>query len=158
TWHHNSTWKIPGNDAVEALSAERYVRLARTMEEACFDGLFFVDLLALMEFQGGSYEPLVQSGGHMFLLDPVQLLAALDRVTRHLGLSATMSTTFYHPFHIARTFATLDHISQGRAAWNIVTSILSAEAYNFGMDQLPPPKHRYDYADEVVEACLKLWD
>ena len=158
TWHHNSAWKLPGNDAVEALSAERYVRLACAMEEACFDGLFFVDLLALMEFHGGSYEALVQNGGHMFLLEPVQLLVAISRATKHIGLAATMSTTFYHPFHIARTFATLDHISNGRAAWNIVTSILNAEARNFGMDNIPPPDQRYEYADEVVEACHRLWD
>jgi FMN-dependent oxidoreductase (nitrilotriacetate monooxygenase family) len=157
TWHHNSAWKLPGNDAVEALSAERYVRLAKLMEEACFDGLFFVDLLAVME-QAGNYDAIVQNGGHMFLLEPMQLLASIARETKHIGLAATMSTTFYHPFHIARAFATLDHISNGRAAWNIVTSILHAEAQNFGMDRLPAPNERYDFADEVVEACRRLWD
>ncbi len=158
TWHHNSAWKLPGNDAVEALSAERYVRLAKLMEAACFDGLFFVDLVAIMEFQGGNYDAIVQNGGHMFLLEPMQLLAAIAQETKHIGLAATMSTTFYHPFHIARAFATLDHISEGRAAWNIVTSILHAEARNFGMDRLPAPNERYDFADEVVEACRRLWD
>src|SRR6516162_8605019 len=132
TWHHNSAWKLPGNDAVEALSAKRYVRLAKLMEAACFDGVFFVDLVAIMEFQGGNYDAIVQNGGHMFLLEPMQLLAAIAQETKHIGLAATMSTTFYHPFHIARAFATLDHISKGRAAWNIVTSILHAEAQNFG--------------------------
>jgi FMN-dependent oxidoreductase (nitrilotriacetate monooxygenase family) len=158
TWHHNSAWKLPGNDAVEALSAKRYVRLAKLMEEACFDGLFFVDIVAIMEFRGGNYGAVVQNGGHMFLLEPMQLLAAIAQETKHIGLAATMSTTFYHPFHIARAFATLDHISKGRAAWNIVTSILDAEARNFGMDRLPAPNERYDFADEVVEACQRLWD
>lgn len=158
TWHHNSAWKLPGNDAVEALSAERYVRLAKLMEAACFDGLFFVDLVAVMEFQGGTYQPVIQNGGHMFLLEPMQILSAIAYATKHIGLAATMSTTFYHPFHIARAFATLDHLSNGRAAWNIVTSILHAEAQNFGMDRLPEPNERYDFADEVVAACQRLWN
>jgi FMN-dependent oxidoreductase (nitrilotriacetate monooxygenase family) len=69
-----------------------------------------------------------------------------------------MSTAFYPPFHIARAFATLDHISKGRAAWNIVTSTLTREAQNFGMDTIMDPDLRYDHADEVVEACCALWD
>ena len=158
TWHHNSAWRMPGSDAEEALTPERYERLARAMEQACFDGLFFVDTLALMEFYGGSFDAVLRNGGQIYMLEPLQLLAAIARATTRIGLSATMSTAFYHPFHIARAFATLDHISSGRAGWNVVTSTLDREAQNFGMDRLPPAQDRYDHADEVVEACFKLWD
>ncbi|HME24029.1 MAG TPA: LLM class flavin-dependent oxidoreductase, partial [Acetobacteraceae bacterium] len=86
------------------------------------------------------------------------LLAAMARKTRHIGLAATLSTAFYHPFHIARAFATLDHISGGRAAWNVVTSANSREAQNFGLDKLMDRNDRYDHADEVMEACDALWN
>src|SRR4051794_2819339 len=158
TWHHNAAWRMQGSDAEEALEPERYERLARAMEAACFDGLFFVDTLALMEFYGGSFASVLQHGGQIYMLEPLQLLAALARATRRIGLSATTSTAFYHPFHIARAFATLDHISHGRAGWNVVTSTLDREAQNFGMDRLPPAQDRYDHADEVVDACFQLWD
>jgi FMN-dependent oxidoreductase (nitrilotriacetate monooxygenase family) len=86
------------------------------------------------------------------------LLAAMARKTRHIGLAGTLSTAFYHPFHIARSFASLDHMSGGRAAWNVVTSANSHEAQNFGMDRLMDRNVRYDHADEVMEACDALWN
>ncbi len=82
----------------------------------------------------------------------------MARVTRDLGLAATMSTGFYPPFHIARSFASLDHISSGRAGWNIVTSMLTREAQNFGVDAIMDPDQRYAQADEVVEASCALWE
>lgn len=89
---------------------------------------------------------------------PVPLAAAIARATRHLGIGVTMSTTFLQPFDIARQLATLDQLSGGRIAWNIVASTADDEAQNFGMDKLPDREARYDKADEVVEACLKLWN
>ena len=158
TWHHNGAWRHARSDATDALDAGRYEHLARVLERGKFDGLFFVDTLALMEFYDESFATVLRYGGQIYMLEPLQLLAALARVTQRLGLSATMSTAFYPPFHIARAFATLDHISKGRAAWNIVTSTLTREAQNFGRDRLMNPELRYDHADEVVEACCKLWD
>ncbi len=158
TWHHNGSWRHARSDAVDALDASRYEHLARVLERAKFDGLFFVDTLALMEFYDDSYAAVVRHGGQIYMLDPMQLLATMARATRHLGLSATMSTAFYPPFHIARSFATLDHISKGRAAWNIVTSTLNREAQNFGLDRIMDPELRYDHADEVVQACCALWE
>lgn len=158
TWHHNGAWRHARSDAADALDAGRYEHLARVLERGKFDGLFFVDTLALMEFYDESFATVLRYGGQIYMLEPLQLLAAMARVTQRLGLSATMSTAFYPPFHIARAFATLDHISKGRAAWNIVTSTLTREAQNFGRDRLMNPELRYDHADEVVEACCKLWD
>src|SRR5207244_11094901 len=78
--------------------------------------------------------------------------------TRNLGLGATYSTTYYSPFHVARTFATLDHLSGGRAAWNVVTSVNDSEAQNYGFEQTLDHDERYDRADEFLEATTGLWD
>ncbi|HCU89084.1 MAG TPA: LLM class flavin-dependent oxidoreductase, partial [Gammaproteobacteria bacterium] len=94
----------------------------------------------------------------MCLLEPMQLLSAMARVTSRIGLAASMSTSMYPPFHIARAFATLDHISRGRAGWNIVTSAMDAEAQNYGLEKLMDKDARYDHADEAVEACDSLWE
>ena len=158
TWHHNGAWRHAESDAAQALDAGRYEHIARVLEGGKFDGLFFVDTLALMEFYDDSYAAVVKHGGQIYMLEPLQLLATMARVTQRIGLSATMSTAFYPPFHIARAFASLDHISKGRAAWNIVTSTLTREAQNFGLDAIMDPNHRYDHADEVVQACCKLWE
>ncbi|MBS0560343.1 MAG: LLM class flavin-dependent oxidoreductase [Proteobacteria bacterium] len=158
TWHHHGSWRQDASDAVDALDPARYEHLAKVMEAAKFDGLFFVDTLMLTEFYQGSHAEVVRNGGQIYMLEPMQLLAAMARVTSRIGLSATMSTAFAHPFQIARAFATLDHISKGRAAWNIVTSTTTREAQNFGLASLPSPTERYDHADEVVEACCRLWE
>jgi FMN-dependent oxidoreductase (nitrilotriacetate monooxygenase family) len=158
TWHHNGAWRHAESDAAQALDAGRYEHIARVLEGGKFDGLFFVDTLALMEFYDDSYAAVVKHGGQIYMLEPLQLLATMARATQRIGLSATMSTAFYPPFHIARAFASLDHISKGRAAWNIVTSTLTREAQNFGLDAIMDPNHRYDHADEVVQACCKLWE
>jgi alkanesulfonate monooxygenase SsuD/methylene tetrahydromethanopterin reductase-like flavin-dependent oxidoreductase (luciferase family) len=158
TWHHNGAWRHVESDAVNALDATRYEHIARVLEGGRFDGLFFVDTLALMKFYDDSFAVVVRNGGQIYMLEPLQLLATMARATDRIGLSATMSTAFYPPFHIARSFATLDHISKGRAAWNIVTSTLTREAQNFGLDAIMDPERRYDHADEVVQACCKLWE
>lgn len=158
TWHHNGAWRHARSDATLSLNAERYEHIARVLERGKFDGLFFVDTLALMEFYDESFSTVVRHGGQIYMLEPLQLLATMARATRFLGLSATMSTAFYPPFHIARAFATLDHISKGRAAWNIVTSTLTREAQNFGFNSIMDPDLRYDHADEVVRACCALWE
>jgi FMN-dependent oxidoreductase (nitrilotriacetate monooxygenase family) len=86
------------------------------------------------------------------------VLPLMARATKHLGLGATLSTTFHNPYHLARTLASLDLLSNGRACWNVVTSSTDFEARNFGMDGLPAKEDRYDHGDEVLEACCALWD
>ena len=93
----------------------------------------------------------------MGLLDPIPMLSMMARVTRHIGLAATLSTTFHNAFHLARVLATLDLLSHGRVAWNVVTSSSHSQARNFGIELLDRDT-RYDHADEVVEACCQLWD
>jgi FMN-dependent oxidoreductase (nitrilotriacetate monooxygenase family) len=158
SWHNNGSWRHPDSDAVRATDPARYEHLARVMEAACFDALFFVDFAGIYDVHGGSFDATVRWAGQMCLLDPMQLLAAIARATSHIGLAATMSTSGTYPFHIARSFATLDHISGGRTAWNVVTSASRTEARNFGLAALPDKATRYDQADEVLEACFGLWD
>ena len=157
TWHHYGSWRHPESDGLEALDPARYEHIAQVLERGKFDGLFFVDFLMLFDSFAGGYRTNLREAGQQCMLEPTQLLAAMARVTSRIGLTATMSTTFYPPFHIARTFATLDHISKGRAGWNVVTSAMEREARNYGLDRMPDKDVRYDQADEVLEACFKLW-
>ncbi len=157
TWHHYGSWRHPESDGLDMLDPARYEEIARVLEHGKFDGLFFVDFLMLFDSYAGGYRTNLKEGGQQCMMDPIQLLAAMARVTSRIGLASTMSTTFYHPFHIARAFASLDHISKGRSGWNVVTSAMDREARNFGMDALMDKNKRYDMADEVLEACNKLW-
>lgn len=151
-------WRHPAADLDDIFRPERYEHLARVLEAACFDGCFFADTLGLPDVYKGSFDTYLRHGGQLSYLDPMMVLPVMARATRHLGLGATLSTTFFNPYHLARTLASLDHLSRGRACWNIVTSTMNFEARNFGIGELPPKEERYDRADEVVEACCALWD
>jgi FMN-dependent oxidoreductase (nitrilotriacetate monooxygenase family) len=128
------------------------------LELGKFDSLFFADILGLYDLYGGSFATILRRGGQMGLLDPIPLLSIMSRATTRIGLGATLSSTFYPPYHIARSLGTLDLMSRGRVAWNVVASHGHLEAQNYGLDQLPARDTRYDYADEVVEAVCKLWE
>lgn len=157
TAHHHGMWRHP--ETVNAfLDPQIYEHVARVLEQGFFDGLFFADVQGLYNYYNGSHATVVEKGGQMALLDPVPLLAVMARATKHIGLGATLSTSLLNPYQIARTLATLDHLSGGRVAWNVVTSSSAIEARNFGLDGLPPRNERYDRADEVVEACMALWN
>ncbi|WP_107676319.1 LLM class flavin-dependent oxidoreductase [Agrobacterium sp. LAD9] len=158
TWHNNGAWRHYESDALQSLEPERYETIAKVLEEGKFDGLFIVDVQTLFDTYAGNFEANLRQPGQMYLLEPLQVLAIMARVTKHIGLSATISTAFLHPFYIARSFATLDHLSRGRAAWNVVTSANDREAQNYGFEKLMEKSLRYDHADEVLEACHRLWD
>jgi FMN-dependent oxidoreductase (nitrilotriacetate monooxygenase family) len=151
-------WRHPAADLDDIFRPERYEHMARVLEAARFDGCFFADTLGLPDIYKDSFDTYLAYGGQLSYLDPLMVLPVMARATRHLGLGATLSTTFFHPYQLARTLASLDHLSDGRACWNVVTSTTDFEARNFGMDNLPSKDERYDRADEVVEACCALWD
>jgi FMN-dependent oxidoreductase (nitrilotriacetate monooxygenase family) len=135
------------------------LEIGRLLEQGKFDFLFFADRLAIADRYGDSHQTGIRLGDQdATRMDPVPILGAIAAVTRHIGLGATRSTTYDAPYSIAREFATLDHISSGRAAWNVVTSMNDAEALNFG--DVPHLAHdeRYDRADEFMEVALGLWD
>jgi FMN-dependent oxidoreductase (nitrilotriacetate monooxygenase family) len=151
-------WRHPEADLDDIFSPERYEHMARVLEAARFDGCFFADTLGLPDVYKGSFDTYLREGGQLSYLDPMMVLPVMARATNHLGLGATLSTTFFNPYHLARMLASLDHLSRGRACWNVVTSTMDFEARNFGLDALPAKDLRYDRADEVVEACCALWD
>ena len=120
--HHSAAWRHPKAKAEEVFTFDFYKQLAQTAERGKFDMMFLADLLYSV-----NVEKAVAG-----MLDPMTLLAALSSVTDKLGLTGTVSTTYNEPFNVARRLASLDHISKGRVAWNIVTSQLDIEANNYG--------------------------
>ena len=156
TSHHHGMWRHPETEN-GFLEPDWYEHIARVLEKGCFDGLFFADVLGIYDYYSRSFATMVGKGGALSLLDPLPILAMMARVTRHIGLGATLSTTFHNPYQIARTLGTLDILSKGRMAWNVVTSASNLEARNFGLEAIPGREERYGRADEVLEACMALW-
>jgi FMN-dependent oxidoreductase (nitrilotriacetate monooxygenase family) len=157
TAHHHGAWRHPEAD-LGVFTPQWHEHIARVLEQGKFDSLFFADILGLYDLFGGSFATILRCGGQMGLLDPIPLLSIMSRVTSRIVLGATLSSTFYPPYHLARTLGTLDLLSGGRVAWNVVASHGHLEAQNFGRDLLPARDSRYDYADEVVEAVCRLWE
>lgn len=156
--HSHAIWRNPAHET-PFLSLQHYVRIAQLLEQGCFDFLFFADRLAIADRYGNSHAAGIRRGDQdATRMDPMPILGAIASVTRHIGLGATRSTTYDAPYNIAREFATLDHISAGRAAWNVVTSMNDGEALNFGTVPHLAHDERYDRADEFMELAFKLWD
>jgi FMN-dependent oxidoreductase (nitrilotriacetate monooxygenase family) len=149
TGHHEASWRLPESDPFAATSIEHYINLARIAERGTFDSLFLADSPQLNGDVGR--RPLG-------VLEPLTLLTVLSTVTERIGLIATASTTYNSPYNLARRFASLDHVSGGRAGWNIVTTATAEAARNFGLPDLPEHSVRYARAHEFVEVVQKLWD
>jgi FMN-dependent oxidoreductase (nitrilotriacetate monooxygenase family) len=155
--NYPGSWRHPATLG-DYLSPEYYARIARTLEDAAFHMAFFDDRLAMPDILGNDHAEAVRNGIRVVKLDPVPLLMAMGLATSKLGLGATYSTTYYEPFHVARVFATLDHMLGGRVAWNVVTSLNDSEAHNMGALEHPEHDLRYDRADEFLEVVLGHWD
>lgn len=151
------SWRHPATEH-RYLDAGYYAKIGRQLEEGCFDLMFFDDRLAMPGIYGGSVAQAARYGARPVKLDLSVILGVLAQTTSHIGLGATYSTTYYAPFHVARTFATLDHLSGGRAAWNVVTSVNDSEAQNFGLESHLGHDERYDRADEFLDVVAGLWD
>ncbi len=147
--HHEASWRLPESDPYAGWSVEHYRNLARIAERGKLDSLFLAD----SPVQQG--DPGRRPAGK---LEPTVLLTALAGVTEHIGLIGTASTSYNEPYNLARRLASLDHVSGGRAGWNIVTTAGADAARNFGLDDVPPHADRYERAAEFVEVATKLWD
>ncbi|MFF9869481.1 NtaA/DmoA family FMN-dependent monooxygenase [Streptomyces sp. NPDC013953] len=147
--HHDAAWRHPATTPERVTDLAYFQELARTAERGLLDSVFLADGLAL--WGNVRYNAL---GG----FEPLTLLSALATATERIGLIATVSTTFNEPFSTARAFASLDHLSGGRAGWNIVTSGTVDEARNFGRDEHLEHGLRYDRAREFVDVAVALWD
>lgn len=154
TGHHQASWRHPDADADAGVSFDHYRRLARLAETHCFDMLFLADNQRVRDADPESRRRVAQ---YVANFEPFTLLSALAAVTDRIGLTCTASLSYNYPFQIARKFASLDFISGGRSGWNMVTSELG-EAPNFGIDDRLGHDERYRRGEEVVRACLGLWD
>jgi FMN-dependent oxidoreductase (nitrilotriacetate monooxygenase family) len=155
TGHHVASWRHPDAQADANVNFQHYVEITQTAERGKFDMVFLADNLAMRE---ASMEALSRSAQYISNLEPMTLIAALSAVTSRIGLVCTATTSYYEPYHVARKFATMDHISGGRVGWNLVTSGTFAEAYNFNRDQHYGHAERYDRAREFAEVVVALWD
>ncbi|MBP0491811.1 LLM class flavin-dependent oxidoreductase [Roseomonas indoligenes] len=153
--HHPAAWRHPSTEDGSDVSIASYRRLARLAESGLFDLFFMADTPALRieNLESWSRYPLFTN-----VLEPLTCLSALAGATEHIGLGGTSSTSYNEPFNVARQFASLDHISGGRAAWNVVTTANIYASGNFGEIPLPPHAQRYDRAREFVEVVRKFWN
>src|SRR3954447_18070105 len=151
---HTAWWRVPGAYPDANFNLEHMVRFIRTLERGKFDAFFMADHLAVLNMP---IEALRRSATATSF-EPLTLLSALAMVTSRIGLIATASTTFDAPYHIARRFASLDHISKGRAGWNIVTTSNPDAALNFGLDEHVEHDERYRRAREFFDVVTGLWD
>jgi FMN-dependent oxidoreductase (nitrilotriacetate monooxygenase family) len=160
-WFMNFTtneWNTPfGNDGMP-WNGKFYIEMAQAMEKACFDYIMIEDTLMVSEAYGGTSEAYLKYASMAPKHDPAPLAAIMAAATSRMGVVATMSTTFYPPYLLARLCSTLDSIAEGRFGWNIVTSGEDGSAQNFGMDKLTEHDLRYNIADEYVDLVCKLWD
>ncbi|MFJ2478859.1 LLM class flavin-dependent oxidoreductase [Pseudomonas sp. NPDC087598] len=149
---HGGSWRHPQADADASVNFQRYRHYAQTLERGCFDALFLNDNVAV-----GNLDPRVLSRtSYSLRWDPLTLLPALAVLTEHIGLIATVNTSYNEPYNVARKFASLDHLSGGRAGWNLVTGLIGGENFNHAQ----PLAHadRYARAEEFFDVVTGLWD
>ncbi len=155
--NYPASWRHPkANQGF--LTAEYYQDVAKTLEHGKFHMLFFDDRLAMPDIYGADHRASISHGVRVVKMDPIPILASISAVTSRIGLGGTLSTSYFEPFHIARQFSTLDHMSAGRAAWNVVTSLNDSEAMNMGAAESIPHDLRYDRSDEFMEVVLGHWN
>ena len=151
---HTGAWRYPGGTPDANFNFPAIVKFAQRLEEARFDAFFMADHLAMLNMPMDA----LKRSSTATSFEPFTLLSALSMVTEHLGLIATGSTSFDEPFHVARRFASLDHISGGRAGWNIVTTSNPDAAKNFGLEDHLDHAERYRRAREFYDVVTGLWD
>jgi len=154
--YHVAAWRHPGVPADGSPSVRHSVEVAQAAERGKLDMVFLADAVGIREYDEPPGALCRFSNSSRF--EPITLLSALSMVTQRIGLVATLSTTYSEPFHVARQFASLDHLSGGRAGWNVVTSVTPMEAQNFSYETTPDYDKRYERAAEFVDVVRGLWD
>lgn len=155
TGHHVASWRHPDAQADAGVNFAHYGEIARTAERAKMDMVFIADNISVREAHP---DALARSAQYIANMEPITLISALAAVTSRIGLVATASTSYNEPYHIARKFASIDHISGGRVGWNLVTSGTVTDAYNFSRDEHYAHDVRYDRAREFARVVTGLWD
>lgn len=158
SYHSLGMWRHPKTQYEDNAWAKPalYQHIAKTCERGMFDMVFFADLNYISDSYRGTLDPALRYAAQAPEHDPIPLLGWLSAATKHIGLGATFSTSNQHPFYAARLWATLDHLSGGRAAWNVVTSINRNQQANYGTERADTDT-RYDQAHEYLDVCRKLW-
>ncbi|WP_291794068.1 LLM class flavin-dependent oxidoreductase [Brevibacterium sp.] len=151
-------WRHPESGAADFTRLSYWTDLARTLESGGFTSLFLADIPGVYDVYGGNADATARGGVQFPLLDPLVAVPAMAAVTRTLGFGVTASVTYEQPYLLARTLTTLDHFTEGRIAWNIVTSYQDSAARNLGMAGQIPHDERYDRADEYMEVMYKLFE
>jgi alkanesulfonate monooxygenase len=154
TGHHISAWRHPDAQIDAGENFEHYQQITQTAERSLFDAVFLADSPGIW---GGPPES-QKRNGKLARFEPITLFSALSAVTKHIGFIATASTTYEDPYTLARKFASLDHLSNGRAGWNVVTTGNESAAGNFGLERHPDHSDRYERAEEFVQVVKGLWD
>ena len=151
-------WRHPESRVEDFTQLSYWTDLAQTLEEGGFSSLFLADILGVYDVYGGNADVTNRGGVQFPLLDPLVAVPAMAAATTTLGFGITASVTYEKPYLLARTLTTLDHFTNGRVAWNIVTSYVESAARNLGLDGQIPHDERYDRADEFMEVMYKLFE
>jgi FMN-dependent oxidoreductase (nitrilotriacetate monooxygenase family) len=157
--HMDGRWRLPGSWIGHTFpDVEMYEDLARIAERGCLDMIFTGDGTGIPSTWRDSHEAAVYWGITWPRQDMSPLLTAMSRVTRHVGYGLTYASTFMHPYYVARLLNSLDHITNGRIAFNVITSTRRSDAANYGFDELMEHSARYDRLEEFIHVCRALWD
>lgn len=151
-------WRHPRNKILEYNSLSYWTELAKILENGLFDAIFFADGIGVHDAYGGDYKAAVKHAAQIPVNDPLLLVSAMAAVTNHLGFCVTATTTYDPPFLLARRFSTLDHLTNGRIGWNIVTGYLDSGAKALGHPGIAPRSQRYEAARDYMEVVYKLWE
>ena len=151
-------WRHPDDQAWRYKDLTYWTELAKLLERGRFDGIFIADVLGTYDVYGGDNEAAIRHGAQIPVNDPVLLVSAMALVTENLGFGVTAGTAYEHPYPFARRMSTLDHLTNGRVGWNVVTGYLPSAARNMGHEDQLEHDDRYDHADEYLEVLYKLWE
>ncbi len=153
------TWRHPSDRGGEYKSLQYWVEYAKLLESACFDGIFFADNDGYHETYQGSVDESLKDAAQIPTNDPSYLIPAMAAVTKHLSFGVTSSTAYDAPYKLARKFSTLDHLTDGRIGWNVVTSYTNSAARNIaGLEAAQAHDDRYARAEEFINVAMKLWE
>src|SRR5579862_1411446 len=151
-------WAHPRDRSAQYTDLGYWTSLAKTLERGKFDGIFLADVLGIYDVYGGSPDAALRHAVQVPVGDPLLLIPAMAAVTEHLGFGVTCTLSYEPPYPLARRMSTLDHLTKGRAGWNIVTGYLNSAATGMGLVQQPRHEQRYEIADDYMEVMYKLWE
>ncbi|EGI77722.1 LLM class flavin-dependent oxidoreductase [Hylemonella gracilis] len=155
---NHGLWTHPRDESTRYNTLSYWTQLAKTLERGLFDGLFLADIVGVYDVYQGNVDTTLRESIQLPVNDPLLLVSAMAAVTQKLGFGVTVNLTYEQPYLLARRFSTLDHLTQGRIGWNIVTGYLDSAARAMGLAQQLPHDERYDRADEYLDVLYQLWE